>query len=121
MPRLGHSKQGGTDVATAQKDDRLHPFHHFVGIGAVVGVALDDVGILLQQNTHFIDIFSPNHPIVVVKSRWAQLRQNHRPAARQLNGTDDAVIGRIVRLPGDAHKHLVTCRGANRYCQRQQA
>ena len=121
MPRLGDSKQGGTDVATAQEDDRLHSCQQFVGIGAVVGVALDHVGILLHQNTHFIDIFRPNHPIVVVKSRWAQLRQNHRLAARQLDGTDDAVIGRIVRLPSDAHKHLVTCRGANRYCQRQQA
>ena len=47
MPRLGHGKQRRADVTAAQENNRLHTGQQFVGIGAMIGVTLDDIGIFL--------------------------------------------------------------------------
>ena len=103
VPRLRNGKQRGTDVATAQEDDRLHASQQLVGIGAVVGVALDHIGILLPQNAHFIGIFRANYRAIVVKPCRAHLRQNHRLTARLLDGEHDALKCRLIGLPGESH------------------
>ena len=118
MPCLGYSKQCGTDVATTQENHGLDVSHQLGGIGAMVGVALDNIGILLAQNANLIDISGAQCQAIVLKSRRAQLRQNHRLAPSSLDGKDNALIGGIVGLPRKAHAYLHTI---TRHCRERKA
>ena len=57
VPRLRNGKQRRTNVTAAQKYHCLYTSQQLVGIDAMIGVTLDNVGICLKQNAHFIGIF----------------------------------------------------------------